>query len=195
MNRKVAPSPPLSVSSQGTTRKKHLGTEWMTGTRGVMFISSRLLVLSHSVMSNALGSHGLKPARLLSIHGIFQARILEWVAIPYYRISSGPRDQTHISMKMKVKVTQSYPTLCDPMDYTVHAILQIRILEWAVFFLSLLQGIFPSQGSNPGLPHCMWILYQLSHKGSPMADKVLWYSHLFKNFPQLIVIQQSKALA
>ena len=29
--------------------------------------------------------------------------------------------------------------------------------------LSLLQGIFPSQGSNPGLPHCRWILYQLSH--------------------------------
>ena len=33
--------------------------------------------------------------------------------------------------------------------------------------LSLLQGIFPSQGSNPSLPHCRQILYQLSHKGSP----------------------------
>ena len=33
--------------------------------------------------------------------------------------------------------------------------------------LSLLQGIFPTQGSNPGLLHCRWILYQLSHKGSP----------------------------
>ena len=33
--------------------------------------------------------------------------------------------------------------------------------------LSLLQGVFPTQGSNPGLPHCRWILYQLSHKGSP----------------------------
>ena len=33
--------------------------------------------------------------------------------------------------------------------------------------LSLLQGIFPTQGLNPGLPHCRWILYQLSHKGSP----------------------------
>ena len=33
--------------------------------------------------------------------------------------------------------------------------------------LSLLQGIFPTQGSNPGLPHCRQILYQLSHKGSP----------------------------
>ena len=32
---------------------------------------------------------------------------------------------------------------------------------------SLLQGIFPTQGSNPGLPHCRQIIYQLSHKGSP----------------------------
>ena len=32
---------------------------------------------------------------------------------------------------------------------------------------SLLQGFFPNQGSNPGLLHCRWILYQLSHKGSP----------------------------
>ena len=33
--------------------------------------------------------------------------------------------------------------------------------------LSLPQEIFPTQGSNPGLPHCKRILYQLSHKGSP----------------------------
>ena len=33
--------------------------------------------------------------------------------------------------------------------------------------LSLLQGIFPTQGSNPALPHCRWLLYHLSHKGSP----------------------------
>ena len=32
--------------------------------------------------------------------------------------------------------------------------------------LFLLQGIFPTQGSNPGVPHCRWILYQLSHKGT-----------------------------
>ena len=31
---------------------------------------------------------------------------------------------------------------------------------------SLFQGIFPTQGSNPGLPHCRWILYWLSHQGS-----------------------------
>ena len=32
--------------------------------------------------------------------------------------------------KVKVNVTQSCPTLCDPMDYRVHGILQARILEW-----------------------------------------------------------------
>ena len=34
---------------------------------------------------------------------------------------------------LEVKVTQSHPTLCDPMDYTVHGILQARILEWIAF--------------------------------------------------------------
>ena len=34
--------------------------------------------------------------------------------------------------------------------------------------LSLLQGVFPTQESNPGLPHCRQILYQLSHQGSPV---------------------------
>ena len=33
--------------------------------------------------------------------------------------------------------------------------------------LSLLQGIFPTQGSNPGLPHCRQVHYQLSYKESP----------------------------
>ena len=33
--------------------------------------------------------------------------------------------------------------------------------------LSLLQGIFPTQGLNPGLPHCRQILYQISHQASP----------------------------
>ena len=32
---------------------------------------------------------------------------------------------------------------------------------------ALLQGIFPTQGLNPDLPHCKWILYCLSHQGSP----------------------------
>ena len=43
--------------------------------------------------------------------------------------------------------------------------------------LSLLQGIFPTQGSNPGLPHCRRILYQLSHK-----ERVFLYTVVF-NMP------------
>ena len=38
---------------------------------------------------------------------------------------------------------------------------------------ALLQGIFPTQGSNPGLPHCRRILYHLSHQGSPISPKEL----------------------
>ena len=38
-----------------------------------------------------------------------------------------------IARKVKVKVAQSYSTLCNPMDYTVHGILQTRILEWVAF--------------------------------------------------------------
>ena len=37
--------------------------------------------------------------------------------------------------------------------------------------LSLLQGIFPAQGLNPGLPHCRRVLYQLSHKGRLICEK------------------------
>ena len=56
------------------------------------------------------------------------------------------------------EVTQLCLTLCNSMDYTVHGILQARKGS-----LSLLQGIFPTQGLNPGLLHCRQILYQLSY--------------------------------
>ena len=106
----------------------------------------------------------------------------------------------------KVKVTQSCPTLCDSMNYTVHGILQARTLEWVAFpfsrgssqprdrtkvsalqadslpaepqgkpkntgvgSLSLLQWIFPTQESNQGLLHCRPILYHLSYQGTPLA--------------------------
>ena len=43
----------------------------------------------------------------------------------------------------------------------------------------LLQGIFPTQESNPGLPHCRQMLYRLSHQGSPIYS----YRHIL--FPRL----------
>ena len=61
------------------------------------------------------------------------------------------------NVKMKVKVAQSCLTLCDPMGYTVHGILQARILEWvAVPFSrgsSQSRDKFP-KGQNTGVGSC-----------------------------------------
>ena len=100
-----------------------------------------------------------------------------------------------IKYPQRVRVAQSSLTLCNPVDYTLRGILQARIPEQvAVPFSrgsfqprdslpaelpgkpkntglgsrSFLQGICPTQGSNPGLPHCRRVLYHLSHKGSPI---------------------------
>ena len=43
------------------------------------------------------------------------------------------RERNGLLRESEVKVNQSCPTLCDPMDYTVHGILQARILEWIAF--------------------------------------------------------------
>ena len=53
----------------------------------------------------------------------------------------------------------------------------------AVGSLSLLQWLFPAQGSNPGLPHYRWILYQLSHPGSPRILEWVIYSSSRGIFP------------
>ena len=87
-----------------------------------------------------------------SVHGIFQARILEWLAISFSRESSQPRDPTCIScigrwilyhwatwkaqeFLAAAKSLQSCPTLYDPIDSSppsspVPGILQARTLEW-----------------------------------------------------------------
>ena len=161
-----------------------------------------------------------------SVHGIFQTRVLEWVAISFSRRSSQPRDWTQISCIVgrcftiwatrevwswpiyleskaihscvfystswgpwvckhlkylsnqncvKVKVSKSCLTLCDPMDCPWNSLGQ----NTRVGSLSILQGIFPTQGSNPGLPHCRQILYQLSHKGSPRILE--WVAYPFSS--------------
>ena len=74
-----------------------------------------------------------------------------------------------------MKVAQLCPTLCNLMNYTVRGILQARILKWS--FPS--PGIFPTQGLNPGLLHCRWILYQLNHKGSPRIME--WVAYPFSS--------------
>ena len=67
-------------------------------------------------------------------------------------------------------VAQSCSTLCDfivcsPPGFSVHGDSPGKNTE--VGCQALLQGIFPTQGSNPGLSHCKQILYYLSYQGSP----------------------------
>ena len=138
-----------------------------------------------------------------SVHGVSQARILEWVAISFSKTTT-----------WKVKVAQSCPTLCDPMDYVVHGILQARILEWVAFSfsrgssqprdrtqvtciaggffipaelkkkpkntgvgsLSLLQQIFLAQGLNPSHPALKVDSLPIELLGKPLNDSILLLS-------------------
>ena len=134
-----------------------------------------------------------------SIHGIFQARVLEWSAISFSRGSSLPRDRTRVSRiasrcfyhlshegfplticllldypSLLCSVTQSCLTLQDPMDCSppgssVHG--DSLGKKAGVGCHSLLQGIFPTQGLNPGLPHCRRILLDGIDQFLPLKDK------------------------
>ena len=90
------------------------------------------------------------------VHGILQARILEWVAFPVSRGSSQPRDQTQVS-----RIADSLPA--EPQGKPKTA---------GVGSLSLLQGFFPTQESNRGLLHCTQILYQLSYGKGRLPGQV-----------------------
>ena len=66
-------------------------------------------------------------------------------------------------------VAQSCLTLCDPMDHSPSGSSvqgEFPGKNAGVGCHALLQGIFSTQGSNPGLLHCRWIFYHLSHQGS-----------------------------
>ena len=76
-------------------------------------------------------------------------------------------------------VAQLCLTLCDPVEVSlpsssVHGGISPG-KNAGVGCHALLQGIFPTQGSNPGLPHCRWIFYCLSHQGSPKLLTVCPY--------------------
>ena len=82
--------------------------------------------------------------------------------------------------KVKVKVAQSCPTFCDRMDYHSPQKSPDQII--GVSSLSLLQGIFPIQVSNPGFLHSRQILYQLSHNGSPRILEMVAYPFSSESF-------------
>ena len=87
------------------------------------------------------------------VHGILQARILEWVDIPFSRGSS-----PNPGIKPRSPALQADSLPAEP---------QGKPKNTGVGSLSLLQRIFLTQKSNRGLLHCRRILYQLSYQGNP----------------------------
>ena len=104
-----------------------------------------------------------------------------------------------------MKVAQSCLTLCDPMDYTVHGILQAKILEWVAFPFSrgssqprdwtqvscTAGGFFTNWAIREAQEH-EWvaypfpkrILYQLSYQGSPNRNVNFCLIQILSNFPE-----------
>ena len=102
--------------------------------------------------------------------GVLQARILEWVAMLFPRGYSQPRDRTQVS-HIAGRFSPAEPP-GKPKNTGVGS-------------LSLLQGIFLTWELNQSLLHCRWILYQLSHQGSP---NVFWHNFIFQSSPVLILL-------
>ena len=112
--------------------------------------SPRLLCLPHtSTLSSA-------------VHHLFPEPVAMSVFSTYWHLLNG--------VCVLYLVAQLCLSLCDPMDCSppVSSVCgDSPAKNTGGGCHALLQGIFPTQASSPGLLHCRWILYQLSHKGSP----------------------------
>ena len=103
-------------------------------------------VLSHSVMSDSETPWTVACQASLSM-GIFQARIMEWVAMPSSReIFPSQGSNPGLSHRRWILYHLSYQG-------------NSRILEWVAY--PFFRGIFPTQELNQGFLHCRHILYQL----------------------------------
>ena len=87
-------------------------------------------------------------------------------------IAYGP---SHLSFASNESENESHSVMFDSLrPHGLHSPWNSSGQNSGVDSLSLPQGIFPTQGSNPGLPHCRWILYQLSYQGSHIFEMVVY---------------------
>ena len=133
--------------------------------------------VSHSSLAAPQGSHLSCKCSCSSALGegwnvLASSSLIPWMT-PWFLFGSWGCSRSESDNE----VAQSCPTLCDPMDCSLpgssaHGIFQAIVLEWSASFL--LQGIFPTQGSNLGLPHCRQMLYRLNHQGCSKELDSLW---------------------
>ena len=126
-------------------RKRQTNSNWET--------CYKITYLKYSKMSTSWNTKKKKGLRICLCHMSY--RDTTAFTIHHLGFSFTMKD-------IKMKVAQSCLTLCNPMDHLWNSPDQ----NTGVRSCSL-QGIFPTHGSDSGLPHCRRILYQLSHKGSP----------------------------
>ena len=104
----------------------------------------------------------------------------QFAQIHVHWVSDARESESHSILSNSLWPHGLYPASSSVLCSSVHGILQAGILEWLAFPFS--RG-FPTQGSNPDLPHCRRILYRLSHEGSPpssnhltfISDLELWW--------------------
>ena len=114
-------------------------------------------VLSSSVMSDSLQSHGLEAARLLCSWGF--SRQEDWSGLP----CPSPGDLPNPGIEPRSCALHADSLTSEPPG---------KPMNTRVDSLSVLQGIFPTQKLNRGLLHCRQILDQLSYQGSPSKGAV-----------------------
>ena len=133
-------------------------------------------LVSLSIWFHRLGEDYLDFLVLFSKPSLsFLSACLKILKLMFSKFSSG-----FLTWHVLCLVAQSCPTLCDhthcsPPGSSVHGDFPGK--NTGVGCHALLQEIFPTQGSNPGLLHCRQILYYLSHQGSPRI--VEWVANPF----------------
>ena len=94
-----------------------------------------------------------------------------WLASRLRDVLPIPLSSSIFSDKSKLASPWKCPALWDPMEcvaYRAPLSMNSPGKSTGVGYHSLLQGLFPTQGSNSSLPHCRQILYHLSHQGNPI---------------------------
>ena len=143
----------------------------------IIFHQNPSLSLWHLTHTDDLQSQIILKKNLLKIIFFKKILILEYRSKKIYFLLMRSRLMENIFM---VKGSESRSVVSDSL--LPHRLCSLwNSLGWnsGVNNLSLLQRIFPTKGSRPGLPHCRWILYQLNHKGSP---RILgWVAYSFSS--------------